>query len=170
MTLGDPVIVQAQLLNERFEPLIVNELAGSFRCGAAAGSFVLTAQAQRPGWYQGSFAAGECGTCELRVSRPPGEAEPVALRKQIQVTRPRGEVAQSQLHRDPLIALTSQLEQSYYYAIDEVDQLPGRIADQHETKTVTTQPQALWDNGWALGVLIVLLGLEWAGRKWWRLL
>ena len=70
-------------------------------------------------------------------------------------------------------ALMTIAEQSHggrYWEIDEVEALPGVIPDLHEEIPVRSRPTTLWDNWKVLTLLVSLLSVEWAVRKWSRLL
>ena len=53
----------------------------------------------------------------------------------------------------------------------EIDQgVSALIEDLHEEVIVKSRPTSLWDNGAVLGLLLLLLIVEWAVRKWCRML
>ena len=54
--------------------------------------------------------------------------------------------------------------------VDEIAAIPEAIKDLHEEVSIRSRPESLWDNGIVLTLLITLLCVEWALRKWNRLL
>ena len=64
-------------------------------------------------------------------------------------------------------------EQSFggrYFEVDEASTMPDLIPDLHEEIPIRSRPTTLWDNGMTLALLLTLLSIEWAIRKWNRLL
>jgi hypothetical protein len=51
-----------------------------------------------------------------------------------------------------------------------VEEVPSLIPDLHAEIPVRSRPTTLWDNWVTLAVLVALLAVEWAVRKWNRLL
>jgi hypothetical protein len=92
------------------------------------------------------------------------------VRREIQVSRPNVEILRPQMNRAGLVSLAAAVENGRYYEIDQANEIPPAIRDRHETTTVRSRPNPLWDTWWMLTVLVGLLSVEWAGRKWSRLL
>ncbi|MCP4250800.1 MAG: hypothetical protein GY778_27495 [bacterium] len=69
-----------------------------------------------------------------------------------------------------LVALAAGVVRGQCCEIDGAASIPDEIIDRHETTTVRSRPRPLWDRGWLLAGLIGLLSVEWAVRKWSRLL
>jgi len=168
--LGDAVNVTVRLLDRSFQPSDVESVEAAYRIEGDAGRLMLSRIADRPGWYEGRFVPPRTGSCEIVVQIPDGEPGSDRTRKEIQVVRPDLEIQEPQMNRDGLVMLAEQSFGGRYYDVDQAATLPGHIADRHESTTIRSRPEPLWDNGWVLSMLVVLLGLEWALRKVFRLL
>jgi len=72
--------------------------------------------------------------------------------------------------RADLIALAEGSFGGRYFEVDEVGELPELVPDLHAEIPIRSRPTTLWDNGWTLALLLVLLSIEWGVRKWNRLL
>jgi len=196
--LGAVVWVQARVLDERFEPLAADQLRAAYHVSETAQELILRAAAGRAGWFEGRFVADQTGSYEVSLEVPslveegrsaqrtlrsaPGAAGsgggPLTVRREIQVLRPDVEVLRPQMNRAALLALaaaagapkTADSEVGRYYEIDEAKRIAEAIPDRHETTTVRSRPVPMWDRGWMLALLVGLLCIEWALRKWWGML
>ena len=86
------------------------------------------------------------------------------------MSRPNLEILHPQMNKAALITMAEQSNGGRYWEIDEVQALPGVIPDLHEEIPVRSRPTTLWDNWKVLTLLVSLLSVEWAVRKWSRLL
>lgn len=145
-------------------------MQAEYRIDQDAGSFVLARIDDRPGWYEGRFVPPHTGSCEISLTIPDGDPLIDRARKEIQVVRPDLEILEPRMKREALVTLAERSEGGRYYEVDQAAALPSSIADRHESTTIRSRPEPLWDNGWLLGGLVALLGLEWGLRKWFRLL
>jgi hypothetical protein len=170
--LGTAVMVQARVYDERFEPLETDRVQVSAAVAGSKREFSLAAVPDRPGWFEGRFVPDRTGSWEITLRVPAGGpgSEEVTVRREIQVQRPNVEILRPQMNRDALMSLAASVEGGRYYEIDETDDVPEAIPDRHESTTVRSRPTPLWDRGWVLAGLVGLLCLEWAGRRWVRLL
>ncbi len=170
-SLGDAVNVSARLLDVRFQPLGRDRFQARVEIDGERKEFTLTAQADRPGWYEGRFVPDRVGNYRLSVRLPATSTEePVVTERDVIVSRPNLEILNPQMNRAGLIALAEQSEGGRYWEIDEASAIPAEIPDLHEEIPVRSRPKALWDNGLVFAVLAGLMSLEWALRKWNRLL
>ncbi|MDG2199720.1 MAG: hypothetical protein P8K80_00870 [Phycisphaerales bacterium] len=80
---------------------------------------------------------------------------------------PAGEMANPATHHELLRELAAETGGAVIQPGD-LDTLPTLIPDRSIT-TIHTQQQTIWDNIWLLLVPIALLGLEWSGRRVFRL-
>jgi len=196
--LGAVVWVQARVLDERFEPLAGDPLRATYQIGETAQELILRAAAQRAGWFEGRFVADRTGSYEISLEIPGlveegrsarrnlpttpgglgGGSRLLTVRREVQVLRPDVEVLRPQMNREALLALAAAAgapqaadsEVGRYYEIDEARRIAEAIPDRHETTTVRSQPVPMWDRGWMLTLLVGLLCIEWALRKWWGML
>ncbi len=170
--IGEPVEIEARLLDSRHLPLKQERVEASMRVGGQrVRPVVLEAQPNRPGWYRGRFVPTQIGTYVLRIDLPgTGGTEPATIRGEVHVGRPDLEFRQTQLDRRTLRTLASQSAGGEYLDIDEVDRLGTLIPSRAASLVLTGQPRPLWDRWWTLLLLVSLLGIEWAVRKRARLL
>ena len=75
-----------------------------------------------------------------------------------------------ELDREALELLAVQSDGGRYLELDDVDKLVELIPSRTTHLILDGQPIPLWDNGWILAVLVLLLGTEWAIRRRARLL
>ncbi len=171
---GESVVVEARLLDPRFEPMTDSETRAFIaREGEPNRELILRKDPNRPGtgWYRGQFVPARMGVYGVQVSLP-GDAgsPPVTLRTELRVGQSDLEYRRTELDRASLETLATQSAGGRYLGIDELDQLAALIPNQSVTLVLNGQPVTLWDHWWTLVLLVVLLGLEWAGRKRARLL
>ncbi|MHC4067607.1 MAG: hypothetical protein ACYSUI_24320, partial [Planctomycetota bacterium] len=169
--LGAAVTVQARVLDEQFNPLPGDEVTIVHSIEGVRRECRLQAVPARPGWFEGRFVPNRTGNCEISLALPEvGGGSGVTVRREIQVSRPNVEILRPQMNRAGLVSLAAAVENGRYYEIDQANEIPPAIRDRHETTTVRSRPNPLWDTWWMLTVLVGLLSVEWAGRKWSRLL
>ncbi|MCH7527597.1 MAG: hypothetical protein IID39_09180, partial [Planctomycetes bacterium] len=169
--LGDVVKVLARLYDAQFNPLETEAVSASYRIGRRKLSFELKRSLDQPGWFEGRFTPDQVGSYEVSLTLPgTGGAKPVTATHGVQVVRPNIEILQPQMNRAALMAVAERSAEGGYYEVDQVDQLAQAIPDRHETTTVKSRPIQLWDRWWTLVALVGLLSIEWAVRKWVRLL
>ncbi len=165
-TLGEAVNVSARLLDERYEPLSQDEVIAQVRVEDERTDFTLTSRRDRPGWFEGRFVPDRVGTYRIRLSVPGG----IEVDREVMVTRPNLEIISPQMNRAALVTLAEQSHGGRYWEIDELRDLPAAIPDLHEEVPIRSRPTTLWDNAKVLTLLVGLLCIEWAVRKWNRLL
>ena len=169
---GEPVVVDARLLDARHQPMERSGVELAVRTEDGTTQRVeLAAQPNRPGWYQARFVATHTGRHELMIELPGGEgADAATIRGQFQVSQPDLEFRQIELNEPALETLALESLGGQYIHINETGELPNLIPSKTTELVLDGQPISLWDRGWTLIVLIVLLGVEWAVRKRARLL
>ena len=169
---GEPVTVEARLLDARHVPMQTAQVEGTLTVeGQSDRSIVLAAQANRPGWYRGQFVVTEIGQHQLRIDLPGGNgSEPVTIRSEFTVGQPDLEFRHTTMNRDALQTLAVESGNGQYFDIDEVDELPTVIPSKTMSLVLNGQPETLWDRWWTLAALVVLLAVEWMIRKRVRLL
>ncbi len=169
--MGSAVGVTARLFDARFEPLVRDSVPAYHQSGRRRQEFVLKPQPDRAGWYEGRFTPDQTGGYEISLTlRGSGETESVTATRSVQVVRPNIEILNPQMNRAALAALAGRSPGGRYYEVDEIDELADAILDRHEMTTVRSRPEQVWDRWWTLTALIGLLSVEWAVRKWVRLL
>jgi hypothetical protein len=170
-SIGEPVTVEARLLDTRHLPMLDEQVQAAIRLEhGSARPLNLLAQANRPGWYRGHFIPAETGTHVVEIDLPGSEGvAPAHIRGEVRVGQPDLEFRQPQLDRQALQTLAAE-SGGRYLDIDEIDELASLIPSRTTTLVLTGQPQTLWDGWWTLALLVGLLGVEWAVRKRARLL
>ncbi|MFQ5423745.1 MAG: hypothetical protein ACE5F9_07160 [Phycisphaerae bacterium] len=173
---GESVVVTAQTLNERFEPLDLPalELTVTRRAAAAEGdepeseaaagprTVTLEPMPGRDGVYQGRFVPGEIGTLRLAMELPGAGASPIE--KDILVTASDVEMRRPAMQRGALRAFAAAAG-GRYLDVDEASRIAELVPDSSRTFVTRERPRALWDNGTVLAVLVALLTIEWILRK-----
>jgi len=169
--LGEAVTVTARLLDTRFEPLARDEVSAQYVVEDQKADFPLTARRDRPGWFEGRFVPDRVGSYRIRLALPGVAAgESAEVEREVLVGRPNLEILHPQMNKAALTTIAEQSHGGRYWEIDEVEALPGVIPDLHEEIPVRSRPTTLWDNWKVLTLLVSLLSVEWAVRKWSRLL
>lgn len=169
---GSRVPVAATLYTPAFEPLTAPTVPLIVRGkpGTPPLETELRLVPNRPGHYEGAFIASQLGINELEVVlRDDPSGKPVIIAKQITVETPRVEFADPRLNR-ALLTEIAERSKGRYFGIEEADQVAAAIPDRRETIIVREKPQNLWDTSRLLGLLALLLTIEWAVRKYNRLM
>ncbi len=168
---GEAVTVTARLLDSRFEPLVRDEVTAQYTVEDQKTDFPLIARRDRPGWFEGRFVPDRVGSYRIRLALPGAAAgESAEVEREVLVSRPNLEILQPQMNKAALMTIAEQSRGGRYWEIDEADAVPGVIPDLHEEIPVRSRPTTLWDNWKMFTLLISLLSVEWAVRKWSRLL
>lgn len=169
-TLGETVNVSARLLDARFEPLKLDQVPISVTVEDQRREFTLTPRRDRPGWFEGRFVPDRAGAYRVRLTLPGGGVTPVEAEAEVVVSRSNLETLHPQMKKADLIALADDSFGGKFWEVDEVAAIPAAIPDLHEEIPIRSRPTSLWDNGTLLTILLALLTIEWATRKWTRLL
>jgi hypothetical protein len=169
--IGDRVNISARLFDSAYKPLEETDVpVRLFNGPTELDGAVLKLIDGQPGRYAGSLVAGEKGLHELRLSlTDPQQAEPVLLRRQFTVEMPRVEFADPRLNR-PLLQELCERTGGRYFEITTAQALPASIPNRQETVAIPARPIDLWDTDRLLIALVVLLTIEWAMRKRYKML
>jgi len=169
--IGDAVSVSARLFNEHYEPISQAEVHARYTIDHERHEFLLSARSDQPGWFDGRFVPDRIGAYEIRITLPGSSPdESVEIVREIRVARPNIEITKPQMARADLMALADGSFGGRYFDVDGVGDLADLIPDLHAEIPIRSRPTTLWDNGWTLAWLVVLLSIEWGLRKWNRLL
>jgi len=170
-SLGEAVTVTARLLNRQYEPLQQDQVTVRWDIEGDRGDLVLTARPDRSGWFEGRFVPDRTGGYRLNLKMTePGSTALTEVTREFRVTRPNLEILKPQMDRARLRTLAEQSFGGRYFEVDEAGTIPDLIPDLHEEIPIRSRPTTLWDNGLTLALLLTLLSIEWAIRKWNRLL
>lgn len=169
-SVGARVAVSAKLFDRTFTPMADPVVDATLRGpGGEAQTFELRALTNQPGSYEGTIIIGQVGLNEIVVTLPGGDEGMVRVGKQITAEVPRVEYADTRLNRQTLQDMALRTDGAYF-EIDQIGDLAQRIPDRIETITIKGAPAELWDTSRLLILLVILLTIEWAVRKRYKLM
>jgi len=170
-TVGKRVLITARLLDEKYQPLTVDEIPATLQSGPTArGDVTLKKVPNKAGYYEASVIATNRGLNELVVVLPgDGTGVEIRLTSQFTVELPNREINDTRLNR-PLLVSMADRSSGQYFDIDAAYNVISHVPDRRESIVITGKPIALWSTWRLLAVLVALLGLEWAVRKYFKLL
>jgi hypothetical protein len=125
------------------------------------------------GRYSGSYSAARLGQFTISLDLGP-DMEKFIKSKQIQVVAPSVETDRNWLNEKKLRNIAEQ-SGGRYFTIDQLAELPKELPRKVETMTFNGPSKPLWDftpsmRYLAFALPILLLGIEWTLRKWYKLL
>jgi hypothetical protein len=172
--LGQRVTLVARLLDEQFKPskeptfdAVVKSADGREQ------TIKLKLLPNQEGRYEGAFPATRIGAYEATVKIGDGSEkliDPVTFR----VVAPSAESGSYWLN-EKLLRDISERSGGQYFRLDSIKKLPEVLPNTVERFTFNSPPEPLWDASsklrWLIFLLpVVLLTIEWAARKWYKLL
>jgi hypothetical protein len=168
---GDRVTVRAELYDRSYQELIQPSVTAQLRSDdGRASNLELKAVEGKRGWYEGTVPASTVGFNELRIQLEGDQpGQPVELTRRFRVRVPDVERRQTQLNKGLLVEL-AQLSGGKYVDVHQLDTIPAAIVRAPETIVVPGKPIELWSTNRLLWLLVVLLTVEWALRKRYKLL
>ncbi|MCR9245580.1 MAG: VWA domain-containing protein [bacterium] len=173
---GDKVRVQLRMLDAELQPAVSSEQPIYLRDQQnQTEKRVLRAVPGEPGSYQGSFTMAESGAYSFVIFANDNPADTVLAREDVLVKVPDQEMSQSSQDREALerIAEASRSADGTgrYVFLGDVDTL---VEDFRSRKAFEsredTKTEPIWDSGWSLLIVLLLLGIEWLLRKRARLI
>lgn len=169
---GDRVRLSLLVHDDEFHPSVAREHAVFVRrADEEAERRTLRAVIGEPGHYEGSVTLDEPGAVSFLVFANDNPADAVLARQDVLVKIPDRELAQSNLDPETLqrVAQASgggDATGGTYRPLSEADDLAELFAGRRQVDTpLETTQRPLWDSGWALGLLLLILGAEWILRK-----
>lgn len=173
--LGDEVVLVARALNERFEGLTVPELGAVItdEDGESRPLPLIRVPGQE-GEYEARFVAFRTGRFQVDVNLPGAEGEAGIEPIVFQVTPPGAETRATWLDEKRLREM-AKASGGAYLPLSEIGTLAELVPNVETTSEYSSPPQPVWDlNTWTrmlfFGLPFVLLTVEWAVRKRYRLL
>jgi len=177
-SVGDDVVVRAQLLTASRQPLIAERVTAHVVSPLGTGQNVtMRADEDRPGNFVGQFSVRTEGS--YRIELPVPDSLEDQLVKRIQVVVPDLEFDETRRNQNLLAALANRSGGKYYAklstAIAGIDNLPAvaqLIPSRAELKTLRGTPDkefSEWLNKLLLGTICGALCLEWLLRRLMRL-
>ncbi len=168
---GDTVQVKATLYDVKYRPLNLPSVEGAWRApDGRLTPFTLKAVPGREGEYEASVTATGVGLSELRITVPPtgGVGKPVTLARTITVEPSDAEARDVRLDRGLLKSLAEDTD-GQYFEINQIDDVLAAVPKRGKKIPEPGRPIELWDTNRLLVILLVLLVIEWAFRKRYKL-
>lgn len=168
---GDQITVRAELYDRSYQELTTPTVTARIRGdGGRSTSVELKAIEGKRGRYEGTLTAASVGFNELTISLEgdqPGQTADVSRRFRVRV--PDVERKQTRLNK-PLLVEVAELSGGKYADVHQIDAIPAAITREPVTTVVPGKPIELWSTDRLLYVLVLLLTIEWALRKRYKLL
>jgi len=168
---GDTVIVRAELFDRSYQelaaPTVPLELRGD---DGRASSFELKAVEGKRGRYEGTVPAASIGFNELSIKLEgdqPGQTADITRRFRVRV--PDAERRQTRLNKALLVEV-AELSGGKYADVHQLDTIPPAITREPVTTIAAGKPIELWSTDRLMWGLVLLLTVEWALRKRYKLL
>jgi len=173
-SVGDEVIVRAQLLAESREPLLAEEVTAQvIEDAGRTNNLVMLANKSRPGNFIGQFTVKREGSYRIQLAIPDTVDEQLVRR--IQVVVPDLEFDHTRRNDELLAALASRTDGKYYTdlaaavsGMDDLKPIDQLIESRAETRTLRGTPDPVFGEWWnkiLLGVICGALCLEWLLRR-----
>jgi hypothetical protein len=168
---GDRITVVARLADAQFKPLEAPEMPAHLEVpGRDPLPVTLRPVPQQPGRFEAVVTAQHTGRHVLRVDfgGAGGTATP-KVETTFSVSPPSVESART-WQDQPLLSELAAASGGRYFGLEEVSGLADSIPDKQQTLLVQGKPIPLWDTSRVLLLVVILLTLEWALRKRFKLL
>jgi uncharacterized membrane protein/5-hydroxyisourate hydrolase-like protein (transthyretin family) len=172
--LGDRVTLVARILDAQFQPSTQSSVNAVLTSDDGRIETVeMKLLPQQKGRYEGTFEAKRLGNYEATIDLGSTEEnliDPIAFR----IVTPSAETNSYWLDRK-LMAEIAQRSGGQYLPLDEIELLPGLLPTKVTRAEFNSPPKPLWDASqflrWTVFLIpAVLLSLEWALRKYYKLL
>lgn len=166
IALGTQVRATAHLVDRLFRPLEAPSISASLRLrGAPPLPVEMRPVEGRPGSFSAVIPAAQLGPAELLIPLPTDAgAPPIQVSRSFTIVLPSLETDDPRLNL-PLLAQIADRTDGKAIALDQLDQLPALIPDRRSTLDIQSKPLEIWDTGRLLLLIVILLGVEWALRK-----
>ena len=165
---GQAVAIRAQLYNAALQPLTIDDVPLTITDPDGQPLAIpdrLTAGTRQPGQFQTSFRPGKAGLHRITVPIP---ESPDVLTATLEVIVPGLESENPVQDTEALTRLTRET-QGRYLSLSEIGTLPALLPSQSQPVIVDEQLRTLWDRAPLMYAAILLLAIEWALRRVWRL-
>jgi len=166
----DTVVVTAEFQDAQSQPVQADAIEARLTVdGRPAKPVLLKPAANRPGHFQATLTALELGRHVLSVKLPDDPSAEPTMSVSFFVAPPSAEIRDLRMNKAVLQELAA-VSGGKYFEVDEFLELTKNIPNRTRTLKVDGKPAPLWDNGFLLGLLVLLLSAEWAVRKYFKLL
>lgn len=172
--LGERVALVARVLDSSFQPMTQPELTAVLTSDDGRTETVsMQLLPQQQGRYEGTFEARRLGNYSAVIDLGPSEEtliDPVTFR----VVTPSAETGSYWLN-EPLLREIAEKSGGQYLRLDELEQLPELLPTKTTRAEFNSPSKPLWDASdllrWMAFLLpVMLLSIEWAVRKYYKLL
>lgn len=161
-TRDEKAIIKAYIYNENYDPMDNAQIKAQVQTPAGTSrdiKFVF----EENGRYSAEFTPTMDGNHKVEVTAEhngrligKGTAEFIVQTATLEY--------QSIQLNEPLLKQVADISGGKYYNINDIDELPKSIKSDQESIALTKE-QSIWDNGWLLGFVVVMLTTEWLLRK-----
>ena len=172
--LGERITLVARLLDEQFKPSKKPTFDAKIKSDDGREQTIkLKLLPNQEGRYEGTFPASRVGAYEATV-KIGDESEKLIDPVTFRVVSPSVETGSYWLN-EKLLRDIADRSGGQYFRLDSIRKLPEVLPNTVERFTFNSPPEPLWDASSTLRWLIflvpvVLLSIEWALRKWYKLL
>ncbi len=160
---GSQCRIYAHVLDDNFDP-VVQANFDVFVTGLGGEQIrqrvSLRPDRSHPGLFEGYFAASSPGRYRLESNE---DDQPISNTAEFQVADENRELADTDLDLENLKRIAS-LTGGECLKVQDFARLV-ELVDQQPVATTVLSERSLWDNGWMLGLVVGLLGLEWIQRR-----
>ena len=168
--IGQRISLTATLRDKNYNDLEVDEVAARAFVGEDMSEELLFKPVPGDiGRYQASTVASRTGLHRIEIMSENEEGEPVKIEKDFSVIPPNLETRAVWLNAPELNAI-AELSGGKYFHIDELSELVQAVPNRIRTIENQSPPKPVWDTSRMLVLLVLLLGIEWAMRKRFKLL
>lgn len=173
---GDRVRVQLRVHDNELQPAISNEQPIFLRDAEnETQKRILRSVPGEPGLYQSSFTMADAGAFSFLVFANDNPADAVLAREDVLVRIPDQELADSSQDADTLRRVSEASHgvdnSGRYVFLGDATSLVTDFKDRKSYETrEDTMTRPVWDTGWSLFLVLLVLGLEWLLRKRARLI
>ncbi len=173
-SVGDEVVVRAQLLSASREPYLADQVTAQVvEDGGRSSNLVMQSDKSRPGNYIGQFTVKREGSYRIQLAVP--DAVDEQLVRRIQVVVPDLEFDHTRRNDELLAALADRTDGKYYTDLtaavngtDDLKPIGELIESRAETRTLRGTPDPVFGERWNKILLAVICGalcLEWLLRR-----
>jgi hypothetical protein len=174
--LGERITLVGRVLDQEFRPSTEKEVTALVRSADGRSQNVaMKLLPQQDGRYEGTFIAQRTGSFDAIIKLGGGEVDeklidPISFR----VVPPSAESGAFWLN-EKLLTEIAEISGGKYYRLEKIKQLPEDLPQLITRAEFNSPPEPLWDLNqiirWFMFFLpVALLSLEWAIRKWYKLL
>ncbi len=169
LALGVAVPITVRVVTPAFEPVSDAGVEVRFEePGGASRTLTASLDSAEPGLYRASVLTLASGVHRIDVAASRGGA--VLGRTSVQVLAGGSDPEFVDPRRnDAILGRLGQMTGGALLDASDLDRLPDRLRRAAASPTARLVERDVWHNGWSLGIICALLGLEWAWRRRWGL-